>query len=81
MSRRVGALQMWAYLLVVRLLVVDEVHFVLLASLTFHINNGRRESLLRFEYQGKWSPYVCESLNTKGETITLIPLLYVLISH
>jgi hypothetical protein len=25
--------------------------------------------------------YVCESLNTKGETITLIPLLYVLISH
>ena len=28
----------------------------------------------------KWSPCVCESLNTKGETITLITLLYVLIS-
>jgi hypothetical protein len=36
--------------------------------------------LLRFGYLGKWSPCVCESLNTKGETITLIPLLYVLIS-
>jgi hypothetical protein len=37
-------------------------------------------SVLRFGYLGKWSPCVCESLNTKGETITLITLLYVLIS-
>jgi hypothetical protein len=47
--------------------------------------------LLRFGYLGKWPlveiwvpwkvvPCVCESLNTKGETITLIPLLYDLIS-
>jgi hypothetical protein len=27
---------------------------------------------LRFGYQGKWSPCVCESLNTKGESITLM---------
>jgi hypothetical protein len=33
-------------------------------------------SLLRFGYLGKWSPCVCESLNTKGETITLVTLLY-----
>jgi hypothetical protein len=37
--------------------------------------------VLRFGYLGKWSPCVCESLNTKGETITLITLLYVLISR
>jgi hypothetical protein len=36
--------------------------------------------LLRFGYLGKWSPCVCESLNTKGETITLVLYLYVLIS-
>jgi hypothetical protein len=36
--------------------------------------------VLRFGYLGKWFPCVCESLNTKGETITLITLLYVLIS-
>jgi hypothetical protein len=32
--------------------------------------------LLRFGYLGKWSPCVNESLNTKGETITLVTLLY-----
>jgi len=31
---------------------------------------------LRFGYLGKWFPCVCESLKTKGETITLITLLY-----
>jgi hypothetical protein len=36
--------------------------------------------LLRFGYQGKWSPCVCESLNTKGESITLMLVLYVIIS-
>jgi hypothetical protein len=29
-------------------------------------------SLLRFGYLGKWSPCVCESLNTKGESLTLM---------
>jgi hypothetical protein len=44
-------------------------------------NEKEKHLLLRFGYLGKWSPCVCESLNTKGETITLVPLLYVLISH
>jgi hypothetical protein len=35
-----------------------------------------RYYLLRFGYLGKWSPCVYESLNTKGETITLVTLLY-----
>jgi hypothetical protein len=37
-------------------------------------------SMLRFGYLGKWSPCVCESLNTKGETITLILYFMILIS-
>jgi hypothetical protein len=36
--------------------------------------------LLRFGYLGKCSTCVCESLNTKGEIITLNTLFYVLIS-
>jgi hypothetical protein len=36
--------------------------------------------VLCFGYLGKRSPCVCESLNTKGETITLNTLLYVIIS-
>jgi hypothetical protein len=36
--------------------------------------------LLRFGYLGKWSPCVYESLNTKGETITLILYFMILIS-
>jgi hypothetical protein len=36
--------------------------------------------MLRFGYLGKWSPCVYESLNTKGETITLILYFMILIS-
>jgi hypothetical protein len=32
--------------------------------------------VLRFGYLEKWSPCVYESLNKKGETITLVTLLY-----
>jgi hypothetical protein len=34
--------------------------------------------LLRFGYLGKWSPCVCESLNTKGEIFDPHLLLYVI---
>jgi hypothetical protein len=36
--------------------------------------------VLRFGYLGKWSPCVYESLNTKGETITLVLYFMILIS-
>jgi hypothetical protein len=37
-------------------------------------------NLLRFGYLGKWSPCACESLSTKGETITLVLCTLCLIS-
>jgi hypothetical protein len=36
--------------------------------------------MLRFGYLGKWSPCVYESLNTKGETITLVLYFMIIIS-
>jgi hypothetical protein len=36
--------------------------------------------MLRFGYFGKWSPCVYESLNTEGETITLVLYFMILIS-
>jgi hypothetical protein len=38
------------------------------------------KTVLRFGYLGKWSPCVYESLNTKGETITLVLYFMILIS-
>jgi hypothetical protein len=47
---------------------------------TNHCDGWLSKAMMRFGYLGKWSPCVCESLNTKGEAITLNTLLYVLIS-
>jgi hypothetical protein len=38
------------------------------------------KTVLRFGYLGNWSPCVYESLNTKGETITLVLYFMILIS-